>query len=97
MLILDNFELIYVLAAWLCRILYGNQVLLDFEDGKHLTDHGWPRFLSGPAELFGKPLIQGAIVAHPSLSERLSPRIPKFLFQAFMFPLKTNKRQLVRA
>ena len=85
-LILDNFELIYVLAAWLCRILYGNQVLLDFEDGKHLTDHGWTRFLSGPAEFFGKPLIQGAILAHPSLSERLSPRIPKILVPGFYVP-----------
>ena len=85
-LILDNFEFIYVLAAWLCRILHGNRILLDFEDGKHLTDQGWPRFLSGPAELFGKPLIQGAILAHPSLSERLSPRIPKILIPGFYIP-----------
>ena len=85
-LILDNFEFIYVLAAWLCRILHGNRILLDFEDGKHLTDHGWTRFLSGPAEFFGKPLIQGAILAHPSLSERLSPRIPKILVPGFYIP-----------
>jgi glycosyltransferase involved in cell wall biosynthesis len=85
-LILDNFELIYVIAAWLCRVVHGNQTLLDFEDGKHLTDHGWTRFLSGPAELFGKPLIQGAILAHPSLSERLSPSIPKILVPGFYIP-----------
>lgn len=91
-LILDNFELIYVLAAWLCRILHGNQVLLDFEDGKHLTDHGWTRFLSGPAEFFGKPLIQGAILAHPSLSERLSARIPKILVPGFYNPPRQKSR-----
>ena len=90
-LILDNFELIYVLAAWLCRILHGNQVLLDFEDGKHLTDHGWPRLFSGPAEFFGKPLIQGAILAHPSLSKRLSPKIPKILVPGFYISQKKSQ------
>jgi glycosyltransferase involved in cell wall biosynthesis len=90
-LILDNFELIYVLAAWLCRILHGNQILLDFEDGKHMTDHGWPRLFSGPAEFFGKPLIQGAILAHPSLGDRLSPRIPKILVPGFYIS-QTNKQ-----
>jgi glycosyltransferase involved in cell wall biosynthesis len=90
-LILDNFELIYVLAAWLCRILHGNRVLLDFEDGKHMTDHGWTRLFSGPAEFFGKPLIQGAILAHPSLSERLSPRIPKILVPGFYIPRQNQQ------
>lgn len=86
-LIIDNFELIYVIAAWLCRFLYGNKILLDFEDGKHLTDHGWSRCLSAPAEFFGKPLIQGAILAHPSLGKRLSPKIPKILVPGFyIFP-----------
>jgi glycosyltransferase involved in cell wall biosynthesis len=90
-LIIDNFELIYVIAAWLCRVVHGNQILLDFEDGKHLTDHGWSRCLSAPAEFFGKPLIQGAILAHPSLGERLSPKIPKILVPGFYIPPK--KRQ----
>ena len=90
-LILDNFELIYVLAAWLCRILHGNQVLLDFEDGKHLTDNRWTRLFSGPAEFFGKPLIQGAILAHPSLSERLSPGIPKILVPGFYIPSQNQQ------
>jgi glycosyltransferase involved in cell wall biosynthesis len=96
-LILDNFELIYVLAASLCRILHGNQVLLDFEDGKHLTDHGWTRLFSGPAEFFGKPLIQGAILAHPSLSERLSPRIPKILVPGFYIPPQNQQTPISTA
>jgi glycosyltransferase involved in cell wall biosynthesis len=91
-LIIDNFELIYVIAAWLCRFLYGNKILLDFEDGKHLTDHGWSRCLSAPAEFFGKPLIQGAILAHPSLGERLSPKIPKILVPGFYNPLRQKSR-----
>lgn len=85
-LMIDNFELIYVIAAWLCYLVYGSSVLLDYEDGKHLTDHGWSRCLSAPAEFFGKPLIQGAILAHPSLGERLSPKIPKILVPGFYIP-----------
>jgi len=92
LLIIDNFELIYVIPAWLCRIVYGSSILLDYEDGKHLTDHGWPRLFSGLAEFFGKPLIKGAILAHPSLSERLSPRIPKILVPGFYIPPRQNSR-----
>ena len=91
-LVLDNFELIYVMAAWLCRLLYGSNILLDYEDGKHLTDRGWPRLFSGPAEFFGKPLIQGAILAHPSLGERLNPKIPKVLVPGFYIPLRQKNR-----
>ena len=91
-LIIDNFELIYVIAAWLCRFVHGNQILLDFEDGKHLTDHGWSRCLSAPAEFFGKPLIQGAILAHPSLGERLSPKIPKILVPGFYICQKIRQK-----
>lgn len=85
-IIIDNFELIYVIAAWICRLFYGSSILLDYEDGKHLTDHGWSRCLSALAEFFGKPLIQGAILAHPSLGDRLSPRIPKVLVPGFYIP-----------
>ncbi|NBS54668.1 glycosyltransferase family 1 protein [bacterium] len=85
-LMMDNFELIYVLAAWLCRLLYGCSILLDYEDGKHLTDRGWPRLISGPAEELGRALIQGAILAHPCLGERLPARIPKVTIPGFYKP-----------
>ena len=85
-LMMDNFELIYVLAAWLCRLLYGSPVLLDYEDGKHLTDRGWARLISGPAEAWGKPLIQGAILAHPALGARLAEKIPKITVPGFYKP-----------
>jgi len=85
-LMLDNFELIYVLAAWLCRLRYGSAVVLDYEDGKHLTDKGWPRLLSRPAEILGKPLVNGAILAHPNLGERLPKEIPKITIPGFYKP-----------
>jgi len=85
-LMMDNFELIYVLAAWLCRLLYGSRILLDYEDGKHLTDRGWARLVSGPAEALGKPLINGAILAHPDLGKRLAKKIPKMTVPGFYKP-----------
>ena len=90
-LVLDNFELIYVLAAWFCRLAHGSPVLLDYEDGKHLTDQGWTRLLSIPAEWLGKPLIRGAILAHPSLGARLRPHLPKVLVPGFYVPAENNK------
>jgi glycosyltransferase involved in cell wall biosynthesis len=86
LLMVDNFELIYVLAAWLCRLLYGSRILLDYEDGKHLTDRGWARLISGPAEALGKPLINGAILAHPNLGERLAKKVPKISVPGFYKP-----------
>ena len=85
-LMVDNFELIYVLAAWLCRLLYGSRILLDYEDGKHLTDRNWARLMSGPAEILGKPLIKGAILAHSALGKRLSEKIPKISVPGFYKP-----------
>jgi len=85
-LMMDNFELVYVLAAWFCRLLYGNRILLDYEDGKHLTDKSWARLISGPAEVLGKPLIQGAILAHSALGERLAEKIPKITVPGFYKP-----------
>lgn len=85
-LMMDNFELVYVLAAWLCRLLYGSLIFLDYEDGKHLTDRGWARLISGPAEVLGKPLVRGAILAHPDLGERLAKKIPKITVPGFYKP-----------
>lgn len=94
-LVIDNFELIYVLAAWLCRWVYGSPVLLDYEDGKHLTDRGWTRLLSAPAEWLGKPLTRGAILAHPSLGARLPSHVPTILVPGFYLParhIKTSRK-----
>ena len=77
-LIVDNYELIYILAIYYCRILgRSNHILLEYEDGKHAIDHGLPKLISGLAERIGRCLVQGAILATPSLGERLPPEIPK--------------------
>lgn len=91
-LMMDNFELIYVLAAWLCHLLYRSPVLLDYEDGKHLTDKGWARLISGPAEILGKPLVCGAILAHPNLGQRLPGKIPKITVPGFYKPCLSGHR-----
>jgi glycosyltransferase involved in cell wall biosynthesis len=78
--IVDNYELIYVLAIQYCRLLgRRNRILLEYEDGKHLIDQGIWRQMSGLAEWLARPWLQGAILATPALGERLPPDIPKVL------------------
>ena len=79
-LIIDNFELIYVLAIQFCRLLGRRyRILLEYEDGKHLIDKGIWRRMSGFAEWLAKPWLEGAIIATPNLAERLPSEIPKVL------------------
>ena len=76
-LIMDNYELIYVLAIYYLRLRgRRNRIVLEYEDGKHLIDKGWIGWLSGLAEFLGKRLVGGAIVAAPALVERLPGGIP---------------------
>jgi hypothetical protein len=78
--IVDNYELIYVLAIQYCRLLgRNNRILLEYEDGKHLIDKGIWRLMSGFAEWLARPWIEGAILATPTLGERLPSEIPKVL------------------
>lgn len=77
LLIFDNYELIYVLALHYCRIRgRRNPIVLEYEDGKHVIDRGFNRWMSGLAELLGKPLVDAAIVATPSLVARLPEGTP---------------------
>lgn len=79
-LIIDNYELIYVLAIQYCRLLgRRNRILLEYEDGKHLIDKGIWRRMSGLAEWLARPWLEGAILATPTLGERLPPETPKIL------------------
>jgi glycosyltransferase involved in cell wall biosynthesis len=82
-LVLDNYEITSVLAAWLCRFFHGTRVILDFEDGRHLIDRGWQLIFYRLAELLGRPLINGAILAHPLLGTRLRPRTPTIVIPGF--------------
>jgi glycosyltransferase involved in cell wall biosynthesis len=77
-LIIDNYELIYVIAIYHCLLLgRRNPIYLDYEDGKHLIDKGIWRVMSGLAEWLGRPLVRGALLATPNLARRLPAGIPK--------------------
>jgi glycosyltransferase involved in cell wall biosynthesis len=77
-LIIDNYELIYVVAIYYCLLLgRRNPIYLDYEDGKHLIDKGIWRIMSGLAESLGRPLVRGALLATPNLASRLPAGIPK--------------------
>jgi glycosyltransferase involved in cell wall biosynthesis len=77
LVIIDNYELIYVLPLLARRMLRTRDVVvLEYEDGKHLIDKGIYRWMSGLAELLGKRLLAGAILAAPGLGRRLPPGIP---------------------
>ena len=73
--IFDNYELIYVLAIYYCRLRgRSNRIIFDYEDGKHVIDRGYPKLISGLAEKIGRRLVQAAILATPSLGDRLHQR-----------------------
>ncbi|QTN32167.1 hypothetical protein HZ994_07430 [Akkermansiaceae bacterium] len=77
-LVIDNYELIYIIAVYYCRFLgRKNRIILEYEDGKHLIDKGIWRCISGLAEWLGRPLVEGAILATPTLGGRLPDDIPK--------------------
>jgi glycosyltransferase involved in cell wall biosynthesis len=73
-----------VVAAWLVRIFRRVTFVLDYEDGKHLIDRSWYGVLSRLAEQAGRPLILGAILAHPRLGERLPSSAVKELVPGFI-------------
>ena len=86
LVVMDNYELLYVIAAWLVRLFRRVTFVLDYEDGKHITDQGFPRLLSTMAESAGKPLMRGALLAHPALGKRLPAATPKALVPGFIVP-----------
>jgi hypothetical protein len=77
LLLIDNYELIYVLALYYCRLRgRRNPIILEYEDGKHLTDKGVYLWMSRLAEMLAKPLVDAEILATPGLTERLPKGIP---------------------
>ena len=83
LIVIDNYELIYVLAAWLLRLFRKVRFVLDYEDGKHVIDRSWSKVLSDTAEFFGRPLLGGALLANPALRLRLPPSLPQELVPGF--------------
>lgn len=82
--VIDNYELIYVLAARLTRIFKRFSIILDYEDGKHLIDRGIIRTISGLAEVLGRGMIQGALLASPGLGARVPEGIPTEIVPGFL-------------
>jgi glycosyltransferase involved in cell wall biosynthesis len=87
-IIIDNYELIYVITAWCLRVFRNVTFILDYEDGKHLIDRSWSRALSGWAEWLGRPLLSGALLAHPAMGKRLPSDMPKELIPGFITSLQ---------
>ena len=88
-LVLDNFELSYVLAARLVSLFRKVVCVLDYEDGRHLIDRGWAGLFSSAAERWGRGLIRAAFVTHPALGARLPAAVPWELVPGFALPART--------
>jgi glycosyltransferase involved in cell wall biosynthesis len=84
LVMIDNYEFLYIVAARLLRIFRRVTFVLIYLDGKHLIDHSWPRILSGLAETFGRPILSGALLSNPTLGKRLPDAIPKELVPGFV-------------
>ena len=84
LVLIDNYEFIYVLAAWWLRIFRRVTFILDYEDGKHLIDRSWAGVLSGLAEQFGKKLIRAALLANPKMADRLPTGLPTEVIPGFI-------------
>ena len=82
--LIDNYEFIYVFAALWLKLFRRARFILEFEDGKHLIDRGWSRALSGLAETLGRRLVRAAILAHPGLGRRLPRNLPTILVPGFV-------------
>jgi glycosyltransferase involved in cell wall biosynthesis len=84
LVVIDNYEFIYIVAARLVQVFRRVKFLLVYLDGKHLIDRGWPRFLSGLAETGGRGLLGGALLSNPVLGKRLPDAMPKELVPGFV-------------
>lgn len=100
LVVLDNYEFLYVVAARLVRRFRNVKFLLIYLDGKHLIDRGWPRILSARAEAWGQPLLSGAILSNPDLGKRLPDSMLRELAPGFvpdeMPPMKSAPEKEVR-
>jgi len=82
--VIDNYEFIYILAARILNCFRRVNFLLVYLDGKHLIDHGWSRILSGLAEWWGRQLFRAACLSTPMLAKRLPDSLPRELVPGFL-------------
>jgi glycosyltransferase involved in cell wall biosynthesis len=81
---IENYEFIYIVAARLLTLFRRVTFIVVYLDGRHLIDRGWPRFLSRLAEVWGPPLLSGAILSNPILGKRLPDSMPRELAPGFV-------------
>jgi glycosyltransferase involved in cell wall biosynthesis len=84
LVVIDNYEFIYIVAARLVQMFRRVKFVLVYLDGKHLIDHSWPRVLSWLAETGGRGLLSGALLSTPALGQRLPQGMPKELVPGFV-------------
>jgi len=91
-ILIDNYEILYVIAVWAVRFRRRVRFVLDYEDGRHLIDKGVYFVMSRQAEVLGRPLLTAALVAAPALQKRLPPQLPVELVPGFYVPLSDSNR-----
>jgi glycosyltransferase involved in cell wall biosynthesis len=84
LVVIDNYEFIYIVAARLLGFFRRVTFVLAYLDGKHLFDRGWSRVLSWLAETWGRPLLSGALLSNPALGKRLPDTLPKEIVPGFV-------------
>jgi glycosyltransferase involved in cell wall biosynthesis len=84
LVVIDNYEFIYIVAARLLALFRRVKFVLIYLDGKHVIDHSWPRVLSWLAETLGRPILNGALLSNPTLGKRLPDAMPKELVPGFV-------------
>ncbi|HXI68949.1 MAG TPA: glycosyltransferase [Verrucomicrobiae bacterium] len=86
--VIDNYEFLYIVAARLLRRFRRVKFVLAYLDGKHLIDRSVWRVLSGLAEKWGRPLLNGAVLSTPPLGEHLPVALPKVVLPGPGFILR---------
>jgi glycosyltransferase involved in cell wall biosynthesis len=84
LVVIDNYEFLYIVAARLVNIFRRVKFVLVYLDGKHLIEHSWPRVLGWLAETGGRGLLGGALLSTPALGKRLPDAMPKELVPGFV-------------
>jgi len=91
-IIIDNYEFVWVLAAYFTRLFHRVSFVLDYEDGKHVIDRSWSRLLSSLAERAGRRLVCAAMLAHPALGRRLPAGVATEMVPGFVVSRKAPSR-----
>jgi glycosyltransferase involved in cell wall biosynthesis len=84
LVVIDNYEFIYIVAARLVHMFRRVKFVLVYLDGKHLIERSWFLVLSWLAETGGRGLLSGALLSTPLLKKRLPGAMPKELVPGFV-------------